>query len=148
MNKDMSNTGRITNYSHEQWKSLFKSTIFVPHANVEHVRRTSKHPTMERLAHANKHMLSHRTNLPEKSKQSFQNRKWMAQRNKNLIHTNQNKALHEVKFIIAKGLHKITNQCLANQPTKSATTNTQRSRHQHTIGIVACGMGSVGLTHA
>ena len=89
-----------------------------------------------------------RTNLPKKSEQSFQNRKWMAQTNKNLIHASQNKSLQEVKFIIAKGLLKITNQCLANQPTKSATTNTQRSRHQHAIGIAACGMGSAGLTHA
>ena len=97
--------------------------------------------------HIQTHALS--LNKSESSKQSFQiAHERMAQTDKNHIDVNRTDALHLVTFILARGLLKITHQCLANKAATTPTTIKQRSRHQHAISIAACGMGSMGLTHA
>ena len=63
----------------------------------------------------------------------------MAPTDKNHIDVNRTDALHLVTFIIARGLLKITHQCLANKAATTPTIIKQRSRHQYAIGIAACG---------
>ena len=117
-------------------RSVYNSTIFLPPSIVEHVNRQTS-DIRKTGTYIQTHALP--LNQSESSKQSFQiAHERMAQTDKNHIDVNRTDALHQVTFIIARSLLKITHQCLANKAATTPTTIKQRSRHQHAIGIAAC----------